>query len=457
MKKYFVLLLIFAVFSCDDDDSSSSNPCDPNPCTYTGKTVCSDNAGVAQCSCESGTTEDAINPQVCCGQNMLALQTDPLEDTWACECIEGYIEENGECILDTANPCNPNPCSEGEHGLHMTNCLVDGDSFICTCEDGFQGTDWCDVSVVETCPGESECLGNVCVSEIGQCVGDIDCNEGDASNPTICNFHVAGGICTGCRQGFDDCPTPYICNEWGSCSKPCTSPTDCPYGSCSEDGLCVLDYCNFDSDCPENTVCIDENMDGNGLCMRIPCIETTCSIYNPDGSCDGNSVCINGQCFSDCDPNPCTEGDHTRCDDSSGTPVCLCEEGYSEDINGVCVPDVCPSGFTCTSGYCVDPSEYFQCVTDSDCGGSLTCNPQLPVGTCSGCTSETDCPAYADTCLAGYCLTSCSGPADCADGMTCLGSGYCGKKTCSSNSECEPGYFCDTATSDSRCERIPCN
>ncbi len=368
---------------------------------------------------------------------------------------------------NNAGPCADNPCLG--RGLHRTVCVeVAGEpGYECLCEAGFEDTGaGCELQTAAACPADTQCLADVCVpvSEPAfQCIGDVECHQNlsaDAGNPTTCNNAVAGGVCLGCRPGEpDDCPDGFACTPFGSCARPCLDASDCPAGACDADtGFCTLSQCTADDQCPAGTRCVDADGNGSGLCLRLPCEETACSPYNPSGSCPSGSSCLGGACVDSCTPNPCTELLRTQCRMTPQGPACECDPGYEDDGSGRCepVPQACPTGFDCRDGYCVDPLEPFQCVTNADCGGTMTCAPQLPTGTCRGCTDPSECPAGFDRCLAGYCLKSCTSPANCPTGMTCT-NGYCGKKACITEADCGFGYTC-ALQSDStlRCERIVC-
>ncbi|MBU1536514.1 hypothetical protein KKF84_14405 [Myxococcota bacterium] len=480
MKALLPALFIIFLLGCDDDSTQNgTSPCDesPDPCATADRGACTpddqDPSGYT-CQCEEGLT--LMEPS-CCAESPLPQGCDcSLTDCCPatminvdgnCQCPDGtaWREATGQCEADPLDACSPNPCDPELFGVQKTACVVQPDeSFTCECATGFtENVDGgCDIEVFETCPADNTCLGDYCVGAMGegQCISDEDCHENlTVGNPTFCNPSAAGGICIGCT-GLDDdeCPTGTTCTPYGTCASSCTLPTDCPHGTCDTDsGYCVQSLCVSDQECPEGTLCVDENNDGSGMCQRAPCTETLCSVYNPQGECDPGASCIMGTCYDSCTPNPCTGLNRTLCVEETQGPQCECDSGYVEDVEGNCVPEICPSGFSCQDGYCVDPGELFQCVIAADCGGTMTCSPLLPTGTCSGCTDGTDCPAGFDTCLAGYCLRSCGGSNDCAEGMECGGSGYCGKKICSQESDCQPGYTCVAGSSESRCERIPCS
>ncbi|MBN2693866.1 hypothetical protein JXR93_04315 [bacterium] len=74
------------------------------------------------------------------------------------DCEDGFICENGICVEESSNPCEPNPCGE----LNKTVCSVSGNSFICGCDSGY--IDDNGICKQEECSGNGELNGeNICV------------------------------------------------------------------------------------------------------------------------------------------------------------------------------------------------------------------------------------------------------------------------------------------------------
>lgn len=105
------------------------------PCDPMGASACMDNAGMAECVCNTG---------------YVGMLCDA--------CDTGYVDNPlnaGECILD---PCGTDPCNIGT-GAGVT-CTVDGpDAYTCTCNTPpFQGRDCqCDSSMGEFPDGMGGC------------------------------------------------------------------------------------------------------------------------------------------------------------------------------------------------------------------------------------------------------------------------------------------------------------
>ncbi len=479
--KSLPLLLITLLFtpSCDDDNSSSGGGvCSTllhDPCEAQNRGPCVEDDTAPEgytCTCSEAEhfllpacCEEEPSPEGCTCDAPICCRLDMVNLAGQCRCAPGFVEnpDTGTCEPSGGTVCEPNPCAGGAAGVNRTRCVPEGEaSYRCECAEGWEenSNGACIITIQERCTGGDSCLAGYCVSgpAEGQCVATQDCHtnvSAEEGNPTYCNPAAVGGICLGCTgNNPNECPTGFSCTEFNTCAKPCSGSGECPHGTChTSSGYCVQSSCSSNADCMEGTVCVDEDNTGTGMCQRIPCLETDCSIYNPEGECPQGEACLNGACTLSCDPNPCQEINREVCTETPNGPVCSCNDGYEESATGECVPAICPRGFVCQAGYCTDPQAFSFCSTDADCGGTLTCNPTLPTGTCRGCTSARDCPMGADECLAGYCLRLCT--SGCAEGMECKPSGYCGFKGCTSEGECQPGYTCSTTTN--RCERIPCD
>lgn len=203
---------------------------------------------------------------------------------------------------------------------------------------------------------------------------------------------------------------------------------------------------------PEDTGCTP-------VCEGKECGDDGCG--GSCGQCDGNDVCIEGECTLDLLPNPegenCSNGvdddndGMTDCDDDgcSGTIVC------AECIND----NDCALNFICKKGACVEG-----CYSDADCSmekecidglcevivcspqcDGMECGPDGCGGVCGTCVSD-------DVCISGFCepAPACSTNAHCNDGNvcttdTCVG-GQClftaNNVTCDDGSACTEEDVC---------------
>jgi hypothetical protein len=139
------------------------------------------------------------------------------------------------------------------------------------------------------------------------------------------------------------------------------------------------------------------------------------------------------------------------CADVAGRPFCDVDGTYaaSDGIARTCIAD--PGGSCTLDVECTDPA-LPACSNGAcrECSPTHACGPDQPVcdvaeSTCAGCTSATDCAAFADrpTCSPedGACV-GCTSDLDCAaTGQACLESTRtCG--ACTADADCESG-LCD--------------
>lgn len=147
-----------------------------------------------------------------------------------------------------------------------------------------------------------------------------------------------------CGEGFDECPTGFVCAAVmgvprcvpnpdrpppgdGTDCRPCDAPGECRMG------VCVLpspggSVCEFDTECPMGELCIA------GRCTHDPRIPIPCA---------SDSMC----------PPPLTCGPDG---------VCTCEATTD-----------CPIGLECVAGACVPGPGGDACVADAECPAEYVC------------------------------------------------------------------------------------
>ncbi|MBW2700663.1 MAG: SUMF1/EgtB/PvdO family nonheme iron enzyme [Deltaproteobacteria bacterium] len=132
----FVFLISMAIVACDCE-GGDNDPCQPNPCTQSHKSVCTlDAEGQVSCSCDEGyfsqadgSCIDPCDPNPCSDPHKSLCSVDA-QGQHACACDEGYFLQNdGTCV----DPCEPNPCQEA----NKTQCSPDeAGQAVCRCDSG---------------------------------------------------------------------------------------------------------------------------------------------------------------------------------------------------------------------------------------------------------------------------------------------------------------------------------
>jgi hypothetical protein len=453
--------------SCSDRDECSENvhTCDSNAaCTNTdGSYTCACTAGYSgdgqSCSdinaCDDHTCSDGeITANGCVDRAAPSLLYD-------CDCPDGSFDNLGVCT--DIDGCFENTCGDG--GL---SCSELGDSFTCTCRDGYSNE-----ANHQICADIDECEATPCAhgtcstpnvnSFVCDCSGTgfegalcdsniDDCFDGACLNGGACNDGVNSYTCT-CATGFtgDNCET----NIDDCASSPCTN------------GVCVDGINDYECDCSgtgyEGDLCeSDVNECDNSPCGFGACLNTEGSF-----SCtcwEGYEFDTSGSCvdINSCEGNPCGQG---TCADIQAPAVgylCICNTGYtaSDALDGpvtcidtdMCAGSPCSPGGTCTdlpppatgdSGYTCECDSGFELLSDppgcldsngcddNPCGEGGTCVDALPPST-----------RYSCSCDPGYALTS--GGLSCEPFLltyppswTCDEYGVCGSLACTTDGVCE--------------------
>lgn len=314
--------------------------------------------------------------------------------------------------------------------------------------------------------------------------GVVVCEEKNG----ILTIQIPKGCEGECLEGIITCNEPCTnCVPQRVTVCPCNTPADCDDCSSCIDNLCV-------------SVCDDEEFCEDGICKE-------CNDANP---CEGDKVCVGGECVCPsgtfetdkgecwpCDPNDvpncyiCTReglipveckdgevcdpndgkckecigtgdcGDNEVCEDGD----CVCEQGFYRDpITGDCIesPD-CESDEDCPDCFVCD--QFGNCVP-KQCPDGQVCDPSD--GKCkTPCEDGTDCPngegcdpdtGFCEECADQDCSTpdcakllgcECDGSDNCVDIDNCTGD-------CNNSFDCGPGCVCHEGQCVS-CKNFPCN
>lgn len=301
------------------------------------------------------------------------------------------------------------------------------------------------------------------------CTLTTDCDSGKCVDGVCCDQ-----ICEGCNA----CTLTLTGKPDGTCaavlagSDPhLTCVDETATNQCGNDGLC----------------------DGKGACRKVGtshvCTAAKCSgsVFTPASTCDGLGACA-AVSSTECGVSPCspTDGCQTTCSsDANCVGASYCDATTStckaKKIDG----ETCSLAKECASTYCIDGvcchtdcSDCHACAASLTGQGSGTCAAVKP-GTDPHIACEPDSPpcGHDGTCDgAGACrfaLASTLCGAESCSGTThtpaayCTGGGACGtvssatcpnnlacgatqcKTTCSSGSDCAPGFACPSVGSTS--------
>ena len=345
--------------------------CNNNPCTETNKTVCKDddNNGIAECHCDLGYIDDGsgncIDIDECqTGDNNCAQNCINNDGGFTCGCDDGYLLNIDGRRCDNIDECASAPCAHG-------TCTDGIDEYICTCTDGWKGTN-CDTDV-------DDCDPNPCSH--GTCT-----DNGTNSYSCACESGWEG---EDCDQDKNDCdPDPCqngVCSDTGTNSYLCTctdgwkgtncdtdvddcDPNPCSHGTCTDNGInsysCACESGWEGEDCDQD---IDECATDNGGCgdaVAYLCtdheggVAPTCSCTSAYQDNDGNDTCLPTCVTANLDCG------HGVCSADLGEAICICPDGYSgedcstctsgyhSDGNGNCLENVCGDGIVSTGEEC---------------------------------------------------------------------------------------------------------
>jgi len=376
-------------------------------------------------------------------------------------------------------PCNPGDsltCYTGPDGTkNIGNCR----SGIRTCSpSGVYGTcvgevlsvteicfndidDNCNGQTDENCtfPNGSVCSQNKeCVS--GFCADGFCCNSACSGTCQSCGLPGTEGACINYSVGTDPEAScmPYTCNGSGTCSTTCVSDASCVAGFyCNPANQCLAKLatgaiCGGNSQCMSG-YCVDGyccNSACNGLCET--CSDGTCTPIatgqDPANECPGIGTC-GGVCngVGGCGYPPASTlcGTCQRC---SGNGLCLAVPSDTDPDNSCSTCTTCDGLGSCKNvANGLDPqndcSDQGPCGLDGWCKGDGTCRyySSATIKTPESCNAGSNIYTYPDMCT-GTGGVNDGGTAPCMPYI--CGTSSC-KTTCTQQSDCATGYFCDTS------------
>lgn len=285
------------------------------------------------------------------------------------------------------------------------------------------------------------CVNNTCAQHCEAAMQHMDCPVGklcyvakgpDGADGTYCldAFNGKTGRYEPCTSDEQcDVLRGYSCLK-GECKKiNCTSNFECKgIGSCIEN----------DQPPPAPTTYCEKGVEPkqpNEACTATSECDTDIGLGCVDGTCRYVGCKTHSDCLG---VGLCSEGT-----DDTGKKVLACTDG----------PAGSPGQF---GAKCPGDKTPVACTTDTACAPDQGCHPTLK-RCLPKCGAAGECPSFAPVCTtttSGDLCTEC----DEENGFSCIGSGpgdvdaYCGKGGCQSDSDCGPGFGCQTL----RTSRVPC-
>ena len=282
-------------------------------------------------------------------------------------CARGHTESDGRCV-PTDVDCETNPGACGSRGTCTS--LAPGVPDSCTCQTGYAG------HVCQTCAD-----GYQDNDRDGRCTPS--CQTMTCSGAQTCSdtTGTARCECPGNRTGLncDQCPAGWMLRpEDDVCFQTCTSSTSCgSRKTCdASQGICICRPEYAGETCEACAPGYQDN-DKNGLC-KPACATTNCTTGQlcDDSSGTARCACPPNRTGTNCQQclsgwvlrpsdNTCIQtcaalncGARRYCDETQGTPTCVCQAGYTGSD--------CAS---CAEGYLSDGAG--QCIRSAPAGTTL--------------------------------------------------------------------------------------
>ena len=454
--------------SCDDDDVCTVDGCNASTgCTY------------APISCDdyNACTVDGCSAVVGCTHNSIGCSDGNACTTDGCNPATGCTHAALDC--NDNNVCTTDGCNTSSGCVHTAISCDDG--IPCTVDscNASSGCAHAFASTATSCNDGKACTGNDHCDGAGNCIGVVQCNDGnlctvDGCNPDGTCHHVNNVVCT----ALDSCHDVGACNPaTGACTQPlkpngtsCSDGNACTVGDACQAGNCVpgtptecwpADECHAPGTCnPATGVCsqpLNPNgtscSDGNACTVGDSCQNGACAPGTPHVCVAMDSCHLAGECIPQSTSGPeCTnppKANGTPCDDGSSCTLSdSCQSGQCTGAAVVCAAlDACHYAGVCdpATGLCSNPvkSNGLPCDDGNGCTTSDSCQS----GSCVA-GSPVSCADDGNPCTGEVCEPStgdCMHPPHpathgCDDGDGCTSGDHC-----NGVGVCDPGHGCDDA------------
>ncbi|CAG2200661.1 unnamed protein product [Mytilus edulis] len=344
---------------CDADINECSGGV--NPCDTSSNQRCVNTPGSFVCQCVTGYQNDTVTGTCTdineCANNPCDQLCTNTVGSYTCSCRTGFTKDANDKCQDI-NECDTtlNKCDQ--------NCLNTPGSYKCSCNDGYILSP----EDQRTCDIKTECTNFNCTAP-GTCAVKSDGAE-YCTCPTGYNLTMMADNITGICENIDECEPS------NPCADMCTDKTPGYECSCTKNGT------KLDSDEQSCTACAEGEW-GQNCVENCTCeTENTNSCNKTDGSCNCKTGWKGDNC--DTDINECDNATicqaNSLCENTNGSYVCVCNEGYfnSKDVCQVCGSNT--FGKDCAQTCSCDVTNTDSC---NNVDGNCTCKTGWNGATCS--------------------------------------------------------------------------
>ena len=311
---------------------SYCTPCSGNSCNY--YELCIPVSGVATCVADCAGSYPCENGGSCIYQTANSYLP-------KCVCPTNF---NGSICQNNYNYCvTLSPCTNGG------TCNAGNYSYTCACPTNFNGT---------VCQNNY----NYCAALL-PCQNGGTCKAGNFSYICTCPTNFNG---TNCQNNYNYCSSA-PCINGGTCtpgnfSYSCACPLDftgtncqndyalCLSSPCVNGGTCTAGNYTFSCSCPNGfsgTRCQNDY----SHCLSAPCLyQSVCTAVNNSYVCTCSEGLTGINCQTDneiCRAVSCSPPS-SSCYDAGYRVVCNCSAGSGGNCAGICSPNPCQNGGTCT-------------------------------------------------------------------------------------------------------------
>ena len=301
----------------------------------------------------------------------------------AVQCVDGYHEDNGACVINVCQCTN---------GVADTECSTHGATECSSCDAGYHG-DQCDLNQCncangvdatgDSCPthGSIKCVSCDVGFDGDQCdANECTCTGGTAASGEQCTTHDEEK-CVSCGLGYgalgsvcEECTGLFYSNE--NSNAACNAHAGCSdeekylWTSGHEEPQCIACNSNEVSVGLYNKNCtIIECLCENGEPATGPnCPDTTqhkCQSCSPGYSMTGAQTCEN---IDECAENTHDCDQYATCFDTDGSFTCECNVGYTDLVgqNGKLCTECTMIDYQ-NNQCCTSPLHSHYCIQCSRC------------------------------------------------------------------------------------------